>query len=463
MGLGERWPVKRQVVLFTGTVVALLCVGFSIALMWALYTTAGDNLAKDVTVAGARVAYLVDRGQVGSVLPYDPPSARDRPIQVVDPRGGVRAATPDLAGKPAMATFRPEPPLRKASREVCGGVFAPGRCHLVVAQQVYREDGDWTVYSAAPAQAFEVMPGLVAGLAVASVLVTAALAYGVYRSVERALVPVRAIRAELDEINASDLGRRVPVPRAKGEIRDLAQSVNCTLDRLEETLEQQRRFTSDASHELRSPITAIRAQVEGALLAPQEADLRGIGQAVLKSLDRLQAIAADLLTRARLDAGAPCEREPLDLSGLVAAELDARRPVRKVLPDLDPGVIVRGDRIRLGRLVAHLLDNAERYAATTVRLRVRREDAPDGDPRFRSGMAVLEVIDDGTGIARDQREFVFQRFARLDTARSRNAGGPGLGLPIARQIAESHGGSLTIMDSPRGARFLLCLPLSPEH
>ncbi|MEU6411469.1 ATP-binding protein [Microbispora sp. NPDC046933] len=445
--------------LFTGTVVALLCAAFSVVLVWALHLTADENLMREVTAAGGRVAYLVDRGQVGSVLP---PDGQDRPVQVVGPQGRVQAATPDVLGKPAMATFHPRPPLRKATREVCNGVFGPGKCDIVVAQQVYRDGGDWTVYSAAPVQAFHVSPLLVAGLAVGSTLVTAAVAYGTWRSVKRALMPVRAIRAELDEINASDLGRRVPVPAARGEIHDLAQSVNYTLDRLEETLEQQRRFTSDASHELRSPITAIRAQVEDALLAPQESDLREIGQAVLKSLERLQAIASDLLTLARLDAGAPCEREPLDLGRLVAAELDARRPVRRVVPHLAPGVVVRGDRIRLGRLVTNLLDNAERHAATTVRLEVRREDPPDGDPRFRSGLAVLEVLDDGAGIARQERELVFQRFTRLDTARSRHAGGAGLGLPIARQIAESHGGTLTIIDSPRGACFLLRLPLSRE-
>ncbi|MEV7805726.1 ATP-binding protein [Microbispora sp. NPDC088329] len=459
VGFGDRWSVRSRIALFTGTVVALLCVGFSIVLVWALHVTAGDSLMREVTAANGRVAYLVDHGEAGSVLPADP-FGRDRPIQVVDPQGRVRAATPDMAGKPVMASFLPRPPQRRASQEVCGGVFAAHGCHIVVAQQVYRDGGDWTIYSAAPVQAIRVPAALLAGLAAGSALVTAAVAYGTRRSVKRALIPVRAIRAELDEINASDLGRRVPVPEAKGEIHDLAQSVNYTLDRLEETLEQQRRFTSDASHELRSPITAIRAQVEGALLAPQESDLREVGQAVLKSLERLQAIAADLLTLARLDVGAPCEREPLDLGRLVATQLDTRRAVRKVVPRLAPGVVVRGDRIRLGRLVTNLLDNAERHAASTVRLEVRREVPPDGDPRFRSGVAVLEVLDDGAGIARNQRELVFQRFTRLDTARSRNAGGAGLGLPIARQIAESHGGSLTIIDSPRGACFLLRLPLS---
>lgn len=461
MGFGERWSVRSRLALFTGTAVGLLCAAFAAVLIWALHLISGEALTHEATTAGDRVAYLVDRGQVGSVLPADP-YTRDRPVQVVDPQGRVRAATPDMAGKPPMAAFRPQAPARKESHQVCGGVFGADHCHIVMAQQVYRDGRDWTIYSAAPVRPFRVPPGLVAGLAGGSALVIAAVAYGARRSVMRALEPVQAIRAELDEINATDLGRRVPVPVAKGEIHDLAQSVNYTLDRLEETLEQQRRFTSDASHELRSPITAIRAQVEDALLAPDESDLPAMGQAVLKSLDRLQAIAADLLTLARLDAGAPCEREPLDLGRLVATELSHRRPTRRIVHELAPGVIVRGDRVRLGRLVTNLLDNAERHAVSTVSLRVWREDRVDGDPRFRSGAAVLEVLDDGAGIARDQREVVFQRFTRLDTARSRNAGGAGLGLPIARQIAESHGGTLTIRDSSRGACFLLRLPLSPQ-
>ncbi len=109
---------------------------------------------------------------------------------------------------------------------------------------------------------------------------------------------------------------------------------------------------------------------------------------------------------------------------------------------------MRGDRTRLTRLLTNLLDNAERHAASVITVTVRRE----------AGTCVLEVLDDGAGIPAAQREIVFQRFARLDAARSRDAGGTGLGLPIARQIAETHGGTLTIEDSPPGARFVLRLP-----
>jgi signal transduction histidine kinase len=133
---------------------------------------------------------------------------------------------------------------------------------------------------------------------------------------------------------------------------------------------------------------------------------------------------------------------------------------RKVVRHLATGVIVRGDRARLRQLICNLIQNAQRYASSTVTVTVRRGDGDTpADARFPGGVAELEVLDDGAGIAADQRETVFQRFTRLDTARSRDAGGIGLGLPIARQIAESHGGTLTIQDSDRGARFVVRLPL----
>jgi signal transduction histidine kinase len=380
---------------------------------------------------------------------------------VIDPQGRVFAATEDLQGKPAMAHFFPNPPHRRASTVVCDSVFPHGTCQLVVAQQVYRDDGDWTIYSAAPVFPWYVHLRVLALLIGGTALFTTLAVYGARRTVNRALRPVDAIRAELDEIQSTNLGRRVPVPIPKDEIHQLAMSVNYTLDRLEDTLEQQRRFTSDASHELRSPIAAIRVQVEDALLAPDETDLPAVGRAVIESLDRLQSIASDLLTLARLDAGAPGAREAVDLGELVTTELKRRQATRRIISHLSSGLKVRGDRSRLGGLVTSLLDNAERHASSTVTLTLRREAGDTAaDPRFPAGAAVLEVLDDGAGIAFDQRDVVFRRFTRLDAARSRTAGGAGLGLPIARQVAESHGGTLDIHDSAHGACFVLRLPLS---
>jgi signal transduction histidine kinase len=156
----------------------------------------------------------------------------------------------------------------------------------------------------------------------------------------------------------------------------------------------------------------------------------------------------DLLTLARLDAHAPLTREVTDLSRLVDAELNRRTFRARIVKKLAPNLIIDCDRLRIIRLLANLLDNAERHATSQITVTARAEDS----------MAILEVIDDGPGIPAEHQEIVFDRFTRLDSARNRDAGGSGLGLAIARQIAEKHNGTLTIQDSPRGARFVLHIP-----
>ncbi|WP_326642362.1 HAMP domain-containing histidine kinase [Streptosporangium sp. NBC_01755] len=289
--------------------------------------------------------------------------------------------------------------------------------------------------------------------AVTTAIVTAValLAIATLRTVKAALVPVKAIRRELEEITATDIGRRVPVPAAQNEIRQLAETINQTLDRLEASAEQQRRFASDASHDLRSPLTAMRAQVEEALRYPDDVDWKAKAGAMLTSLDRLQAIISDLLTLAKLDSGVPARHERIDLGALVGDELDRRRRNVRVDRDLQPGVAITGDRLRMARLLTNLLDNAERHADSQISVSVSVDDET----------AVVEVLDDGAGIASEQRELVFQRFARLDASRNRDEGGTGLGLPIAREIARAHRGILRLEDSTRGARFVLRIPLHP--
>ncbi|GIH90636.1 sensor histidine kinase [Planobispora siamensis] len=295
-----------------------------------------------------------------------------------------------------------------------------------------------------------VHPGLFGFFAGTCVLTAALAGAGAYRTVTGALIPVNSITSELAEITATDIGRRVPVPRARDEIRELAETINQTLNRLEEAVEKQRRFAADASHDLRSPLTAMRTQVEEALHYPEGVDWEAKAHAMLASLDRLQAIVADLLMLARLDAGTPAAKELIDLGELARGELDRRGRRVKVVREVEPDVLVVGDPLRLARLLTNLVDNAERHAVSAVTVSVREHD----------GTAVLEVLDDGAGIDPAQREAVFRRFVRLDAARARDAGGTGLGLPIAREIAEAHGGSLVVEDSPRGARFVLRLPVA---
>ncbi|MEO3868065.1 HAMP domain-containing sensor histidine kinase [Nonomuraea sp. B12E4] len=426
--------------------------------MIAFHRYATGSLIEEITAAGGRVASEVERRELETPLVQH----RDRNMQVVDPGGVVVATTPQLRGKPVMADFTTDS-RNIVSSVVCGGVFPDGECDIVVAQSAHRDGRDWTIYSSSPTIPPYVAPWLAGVVGGTAVVMAAAITYLGRRVVAACLRPVEGIRAELDKVNHSCPDRRVPFPPAQDEIHDLADSVNRTLSRLQAAMAQQRQFSSDASHELRSPIAAIRAEVEDALRAPEETSLRKVGTTVLGSLERLEGIVADLLTIARLDGvdnGSPGRKEPIDLARLVTDVCRQRPQAGKTFEyDLHPGVTVIGDRAQLSRLLTNLIDNAERHAASTITVHVRHEPSARRDiHRFPHGIARMEVIDNGPGIDPDKRELVFQRFARLDTARARAAGGTGLGLPIARQIAEAHKGSLQIEDHPHGTRFVLCLP-----
>ncbi|MEO3869113.1 ATP-binding protein [Nonomuraea sp. B12E4] len=223
---------------------------------------------------------------------------------------------------------------------------------------------------------------------------------------------------------------------------------------LKQSLDRQRRFTTDASHELRTPLAGLRAQLEEAQLHPGETDLSDLLEHALGDVDRLQAIITDLLLMAQLEAIPASAFERVDLAEIVKAEAACRAGDRcPARLDLESGVIVDAVPTQIRRVLGNLLDNARRHAAHSVVAGVSRT----GD------LAELTVTDDGPGIPEAEREHVFQRFARLDTARSRGHGGAGLGLAIARDIAHAHRGTLHVEEAcPHGARFVFHLPLATE-
>ncbi|MER7535989.1 HAMP domain-containing sensor histidine kinase [Streptomyces sp. NPDC097704] len=269
----------------------------------------------------------------------------------------------------------------------------------------------------------------------------------------RSLRPVEAIRRELADITGQSLNRRVPVPPTGDVIARLAVTTNDTLDRLEQASARQQQFVADAAHELRSPLAALRVQLETSLRHPDSVtDWPSAVREAAADVVRLQALADDLLLLASHRALTPV-REPVDLSAL--AEDLVRE--HEHLPDatrLDlhceaPGpAVVHGNAPRLERLIRNLLANACRHAETSVTVEV----ATDGPS------VVLTVTDDGPGVPLPDRARVFDRFTRLDASRTRTSGGAGLGLPIARDIATHHGGTLTIADSTRGARLVAHFP-----
>jgi signal transduction histidine kinase len=279
--------------------------------------------------------------------------------------------------------------------------------------------------------------------------VVALVAMVAWLVVGRALQPVEAMRREVEVITANTMHRRVPEPRTSDEISRLAHTMNAMLDRLETSAAQQRQFVADASHELRSPIATIRAELEVALRAGERADWPRVAEGVLEEENRLEMLVADLLLLASVDEQMlPVDEAPVDLSAVVGGEAArARRIAVTMLPSGAAFVAGRADQ--LARVAGNLLDNAARFAHETVQVSVMS----DGD-RVR-----VIVDDDGPGIAPHDRQRVFERFTRLDQSRARNAGGAGLGLALAKGIVERHRGMIRIDDSPLGgARAIVELP-----
>lgn len=268
----------------------------------------------------------------------------------------------------------------------------------------------------------------------------------VWSLVGRTLRPVEAIRSEVASIGSEDLGRRVPAPGTGDEIDRLAATMNQMLERLETSIGRQQRFVADASHELRIPITRLRSELELMLWSgPGDADWPGL-TSLLEETVSMQAIVEDLLYLARLDASTDVQMSPVDLDDIVLEQVSRKDTVEDVEVRLEglSAVLVHGDKSQLSRALRNLLYNAQRHATSTVWVSLSESN----------GEAILSVRDDGTGVPVDAAARIFERFGRIDEARSADAGGTGLGLAIARDIIERHGGRLVLTNAGEpGANF----------
>jgi two-component system OmpR family sensor kinase len=283
----------------------------------------------------------------------------------------------------------------------------------------------------------------------------------------RALAPVDQITNEVREItDGKSLHRRLPTAMVKDELGRLADTLNQMMDRLERSFSALRRFTADASHELKTPLTVLRAGVERAITTPRmpQESLASLEEA-LQEINRMTELVDTLLTLARADEGtAPLHCEPVDLRRLVeetreTGDLLAEDAgvTMKVEAPVEP-VIVAVDASRIRQLVLNLLTNAVKYTPSggRVTLWLERDD----------GRVKLGVSDTGIGIAPGDLPHVFDRFWRADTARTRTSERPGvgLGLAICKWIAEAHGGSIEVQSRPgRGTTFTVTLPATSAH
>ena len=275
----------------------------------------------------------------------------------------------------------------------------------------------------------------------------------------RVLAPIGRITSVAREIQATDLSRRIELPGPEDELKQLADTFDAMLARLDAAFAAQRQFVADASHELRNPLAIIRTNVDVALADPDASpdDLRQAIAVVKRAGDRMTLLVDDLLALARRQQPTP-EHEPVDLGAAVAeASEDFVVPAeaRGIVLDraIAEGVVVSGDREALKRVVANLLHNAVRLAPPGSRIRLAT-----GSERDRAWIA---VADEGPGISPEDQAHVFDRFWRADKARSRADGGTGLGLAIVRQIVESHGGEVRLHSKVGvGSSFVVWLPVA---
>ncbi|GAA4582534.1 hypothetical protein GCM10023194_17510 [Planotetraspora phitsanulokensis] len=417
------------------TVLTLLATGTGIYLLARTCAPRWRAAPHSAAQASAENHPRMTHGQVRSHV-------RDAgPAAVVVPGRHAESSTSRGAG--AAAAARPPSHGRRAPEPHAGRLHVP----VYAATRV-------TVDTGHPGLAWPRFLELIVALETAELITLNT--WTTWKVTGRLLRPVEEVSAELSEIDFSDLTTRVSEPRNAREITRLCHAINkvlgrlnTTMEELEETSRRQQQFASDVSHELRSPIAGLRAQLEAEQLDPGRTLLPELLRKLLGQVDRLQTITDDLLCLGRVRACPPAERRRLDLAALVQFEIAQRTDRLPGRLRLTHGTTVIAVPSQISRLFANLLDNARRHSAHLVCVEVRSTP----------GAVELVVSDDGPGIAEADRERVFNRFTRLEDARRLDHNGSGLGLAIARDIAQAHQGTLSVEESTvGGARFVLRLP-----
>jgi signal transduction histidine kinase len=361
-----------------------------------------------------------------------------------------------VAASPTIETLDPLGPVvdGEAIRNIGplpGGDDDPMR---LLSRSVDSSDGAVVIHVAAPRDDIDdSVATLRQSLLIAVPASAVVLALLTWVLVGRTLRPVERIRAEVAAIGGTELDRRVPVPAGDDEVSRLASTMNDMLARVERAQARQRRFVADASHELRSPMTRMRTELEVDLAHPDTADPEATHRSVLEEVVGLQQLVDDLLVLARSDSeAAPAigdERIDLRDVSMRAAERSRARDGITVIVEATAEASTAGRPGDLERAVGNVIDNAVRHASAAVRVGLNA----DGDT------VSVVVEDDGDGIPVADRERIFERFARVDAARSADDGGVGLGLSIARDIVERHGGTIAVdPEFRRGARVVITLP-----
>jgi signal transduction histidine kinase len=406
------------------------------ALGWALQRTVDTEAFKTADA----VAMLAAENALPDPLPVAGGEVR---VQVIDTQSRIRAASIDadrlvpMLDRAQLTRTHGRSGVYIAGQQI--GMTGPVR---VVAVPAGPPDDPQTVLVAKSmtdvAYSVKVVRSI---LLVGFPLLLVLLAVVAWRVIGATLRPVEALRAGAEEITGGARPGQLPVPASRDEIHRLAVTLNGMLDRLESARVRQRDFVADAAHELRSPLANMRTQLEVAQHLGGRTDWPAVADDLLADTQRLSRLVNDLLLLARADDGIPRPRRasgPVELVELLTGVVQRypSPPVRFVPPDAP--VWTEGEPDALDRVLANLLDNAVRHATSEVVLTVVAQE------RTSPGFHLVTVTDDGPGIPAVDRERVFDRFTRLDDARTRDAGGAGLGLAIVRELVRRQGGTVRL-------------------
>ncbi len=415
----------------------------------------GDNFLLDVKTSGE--SYLIEE-----INEHYSPEQNDHFVRVTRADGSVLY----VSGAPISKGFDPArvspASLSSASAAAREEPLAGGGELLIYSQPFTARDGSrFLIETGAPLDSIEnTLRGLLLTLAVGLPAMITVAAAGGYWIMRRALRPLDEIAGGAERITSRNLNERLPVVRTGDELERLSVALNRMIGRLEESFQYIRRFTADASHELRTPLTVLRGELEAVAQKPQlNPEVSETISSALEETERLSRIVESLLAISRLDAGeAQMERARFDLAELAVATTEQMRLLaedKNLTLECRPiqRVEITGDQARIKQVIVNLVDNAIKYTPegglVCVEVNLEQENA------------LLEVSDTGVGIPVEAHTHLFERFYRVDKARSRQMGGAGLGLAIVKSIVTVHGGQVTVESiEGRGSRFRVELPLA---
>ena len=442
---------------------ATLISGVFVLLAWVMYFSMERYLENNLGDTLLRRAHLIAETLVGQIREKGRAYVADEIVARFAPETNARfirltengGRQVYLSGMPKDQSFDPADvvplagmPARESVRQQPS---SSGRSLLVAAVPYRtRDGGDFLIEVGSPLAPIGLFLKhlLVAFLIVFPIVVAVSIGGGFFL-VRQALGPVERITTSAEAITFHNLSQRLPATNTGDELERLSLALNRMIARLDQSFQHTRRFSADASHELRTPLTIIRGELEDLVrnqdLPKEVSDSLGN---ILEEAAHLNRIVEGLLAVAKIDAGdAAQEWTPIDLSELASGTAEQMCLLGEdkgvsIQCDASSPVMVQGDRGRLKQVIVNLLDNAIKFTPAGGKIEIRI--------RARSGVALIEVQDSGVGIPAELIHRVFDRFFRVDEARSREAGGAGIGLSIVKSIVSAHGGTVRAESGPAG-------------